>query len=46
MPKTKIISERMELLVLLATPGINITGILADLDEKVIVIYTDESLSK
>jgi hypothetical protein len=45
MPKTKIISERMELLVLLATPGINITGILADLEEKVIVTYTDESSS-
>lgn len=43
MPKTKIISERCELLVLLTTPGIEITGVLADLGDKVVVTYTDES---
>jgi hypothetical protein len=43
MPKTKIISERRELLNLLTTPGVVITGILADLGDKVVVTYTDEA---
>lgn len=43
MPKTKIISERTDLLNLLTTPGIEITGILADLGEKIVVTYTDEN---
>jgi hypothetical protein len=43
MPKTKIISERHELLYLLTTAGVEITGILADLGDKVVVTYTDEA---
>jgi hypothetical protein len=44
-PKTKILSERRELLDLLIAPGITVTCIIADLGDKVIVTYRDENSS-
>jgi hypothetical protein len=44
MPRTKIISARCELLNLLSTPGVTITGVLADLGDKVVVTFSDESI--
>lgn len=42
MKKTKICSERYELLRLISSAGVEITGILADLGEKIIVTYKEE----